>query len=111
MTGMDVEEAKGPDEDKAMLAAALRLLHDLLALKQDKVCQKVSTFYPGEGTDACREAVMCGGGGCWGRVGVKGRCGELYELNRVCNAPSEARQGLCPGHAVAASRCLAWCRP
>ncbi len=40
MTGMDVEEAKGPDENKAMLASALRLLHDLLALRQDKVGQK-----------------------------------------------------------------------
>ena len=53
MTGMDVEEAKGPDEDKAMLAAALRLLHDLLALKQDKVCPNVLTLCSGEGTDAC----------------------------------------------------------
>ena len=44
MTGMGVEEAKGPDEDRAMLAAALRLLHDLLALKQDKVCSEETAF-------------------------------------------------------------------
>ena len=56
MTGMDVEEAKGPDEDKAMLAAALRLLHDLLALKQDKVC--LSTFLLWGG-DRCLPRQSC----------------------------------------------------
>ena len=45
MTGMDVEEARGLDEDKAMLAAALRLLHDLLALKQDKVGQNFDFLF------------------------------------------------------------------
>ena len=53
------------------------------------------------------KAVMCGGDG----VGVNGRDGELPEQDRVCNAPFKARQGLRWGHAVAASRCLASCRP